>query len=63
MFGGAGDDGPNVGDTLAPSYVSGGEGDDTILHGGSGAPVKISGDEGNDLCIFKPGDELVSCER
>jgi len=39
------------------------EGNDTILHSGSGAPVKLSGDEGDDLCIFKGGDELVSCER
>jgi len=62
MFGGAGDDGPNVGDTQAPSFVSGGSGDDTIQHGGSGAIVKMSGDDGYDRCIFRAGDELSSCE-
>ena len=62
MFGGAGDDGPNVGDTQAPSFVSGGSGDDTIQHGGTGAPVKMNGEDGYDLCIFRAGDELISCE-
>jgi Ca2+-binding RTX toxin-like protein len=62
MFGGAGDDGPNVGDTEAPSFVSGGSGDDTLQHGGTGAPVKMNGDDGYDLCIFRAGDELISCE-
>ena len=62
MFGGAGDDGPNVGDTLAPSFVSGGDGDDTLQHGGTGAPVKLNGDDGYDRCIFRAGDELISCE-
>lgn len=62
MFGGEGDDGPNVGDTQAPSFVSGGPGDDTIQHGGTGAPVKMNGDDGYDRCIFRAGDELISCE-
>ena len=62
MFGGPGDDGPNLGDTEAPSFVSGGPGDDTIQHGGHGPFVKLSGDEGFDLCIFRAGDELISCE-
>jgi Ca2+-binding RTX toxin-like protein len=62
MIGGPGNDGPNVGDTRAPSYVSGGPGDDTLQHGGQGAPVKMNGDDGVDLCIFRAGDELISCE-
>jgi Ca2+-binding RTX toxin-like protein len=62
MFGGPGDDGPNVGDTQAPSFVSGGSGDDTLQHGGMGALVKLSGDDGYDRCIFRAGDELISCE-
>ena len=61
-FGGAGDDGPNVGDTQVPSFVSGGSGDDTLQHGGTGAPVKFNGEDGYDLCIFRAGDELISCE-
>jgi len=61
MFGGAGDDGPNVGETEAPSFVSGGSGDDTLQHTGSGF-VKLNGDDGYDRCIFRGGDELISCE-
>jgi Ca2+-binding RTX toxin-like protein len=62
MIGGLGDDGPNVGDTQAPSYVSGGPGDDTLQHGGTGGIVKMNGDEGFDRCIFRAGDELLNCE-
>jgi hypothetical protein len=62
MLGGPGDDGPNVGDTQAPSYVSGGPGNDTLQPGGSGAPVKMNGDDGFNRCIFRPGDELVNCQ-
>ena len=61
MIGGPGNDGPNVGDTRAQSYVSGGPGDDTLQHAGSGAPVKMDGGDGTNLCIFKGGDELVNC--
>jgi Ca2+-binding RTX toxin-like protein len=62
MDGGLGDDGPNVGDTIATSYVAGGPGDDTIQHGGVGGIVKMNGGDGFDLCIFRAGDELNSCE-
>ena len=62
MFGGSGDDGPNVGDTEATSYVSGGAGDDTLQHGGLGAVVKLNGEDGFDRCIFRAGDELINCE-
>jgi hypothetical protein len=59
---GPGDEGPDVGDTQAPSSVSGGPGDDTLQHGGSGAPVKMNGDDGFNRCLFRAGDELVNCQ-
>lgn len=62
LVGGLGDDGPNVGDTLATSFVSGGPGDDTLQHEGSGAIVKMDGGDGFDICLFRAGDELNSCE-
>jgi len=62
MIGGLGNDGPNVGDTIATSYISGGPGDDTLQHTGRGH-VKMNGDDGDNLCLFQGGDEIVNCQR
>jgi RTX calcium-binding nonapeptide repeat (4 copies) len=61
MIGGTGDDGPNVGDTIATSYISGGPGNDTLQHTGSGH-VKMDGGDGFNYCLAQGGDELVNCQ-
>ena len=48
--------------TRGDDVIVGGSGDDTLQHGGMGALVKLSGDDGYDRCIFRAGDELISCE-
>lgn len=51
-----------VGDTVAPSYLSAGSGNNVLIHNGTGHVKMNGGRPGSNDCIAEAGDELVNCD-